>query len=439
MLDGASSSTTFLLFVPGLVVTLALYVWCALALGAVFAKSGGGRWMAWVPFLNIARLLSIAGISGWWVSIVLVPVLGGIALWVLMIVAAHRVNVAFGYGGGMTVLAALLFPIWATVLGFGPATWIGRQEGPRRSSRNTLVFEDLFADAAYEPSVRSTVAASAPAEPATRSAAAPPPAPRPVTSPFAPPVVDEATAEPEPGVLGDAGPSPSGAGSAPTAPIQVFAPAPSVRPVQTGATGLEFASEITDEVTGAVTGAPAPVSARSGPSRLTDDPVVPPVREAVEADDDGSEPSSDIEQDADAPVRAPAASAAAAFAADLPDDVEMTVLASRNRPRWTLATRTGEKFELLSTMVILGRHPAPDPGRSDAMLITLEDPTVSKTHARLELRGEQWFVTDLGSTNGVVVVSSRGVETELKPGVETLATERLLLGDLDLRLTRDIR
>lgn len=94
----------------------ALYVWTALALSAVFRKSGEEGWKAWVPVLNIVVLLELGGLSGWLVLLALVPIAGAFALWIVQVIACYRINVAFGHGAGMTVLAALLFPVWATVL-----------------------------------------------------------------------------------------------------------------------------------------------------------------------------------------------------------------------------------------------------------------------------------------------------------------------------------
>ena len=40
---------------------VALYVWTALALSAVFRKSGEQAWKAWVPILNQVVLLQLGG------------------------------------------------------------------------------------------------------------------------------------------------------------------------------------------------------------------------------------------------------------------------------------------------------------------------------------------------------------------------------------------
>jgi hypothetical protein len=88
-----------------------------------------------VPVLNVATVLGWGGFSPWLILIGLFPVLGPIALWVLVIISAHRINPGFGYGGGMTVLAAVLFVVWASILGFGPARWLGARAGGMSAHR----------------------------------------------------------------------------------------------------------------------------------------------------------------------------------------------------------------------------------------------------------------------------------------------------------------
>jgi pSer/pThr/pTyr-binding forkhead associated (FHA) protein len=59
----------------------------------------------------------------------------------------------------------------------------------------------------------------------------------------------------------------------------------------------------------------------------------------------------------------------------------------------------GERAELDQAPLLIGRGP-------DAA-IRLDDDYVSTRHARIAASGEQWFVEDLGSTNGTYVGSAR--------------------------------
>jgi len=66
---------------------------------------------------------------------------------------------------------------------------------------------------------------------------------------------------------------------------------------------------------------------------------------------------------------------------------------------------TGETVSLDDAPLLIGRG-------SDAA-IRLDDDYVSTRHARIASSGEQWFVEDLGSTNGTYVGSSRITQATL--------------------------
>lgn len=120
------------------------------------------------------------------------------------------------------------------------------------------------------------------------------------------------------------------------------------------------------------------------------------------------------------------------------DALDHTVVTRRKRIPWMLVPPAGAPVALTSGVVILGRRPGPDAAHPDAQLVAISDETrtVSKTHARLQLRGEVWYVTDLDSTNGVLFATLMGTEVEAPPGEEIEAGERFFLGDAEVRLTR---
>jgi pSer/pThr/pTyr-binding forkhead associated (FHA) protein len=103
------------------------------------------------------------------------------------------------------------------------------------------------------------------------------------------------------------------------------------------------------------------------------------------------------------------------------------VLLGRNPSR---AAHTAHTAQTLHTAQTPHTAPTPDPE-----LIALDDPTstVSKTHALLSPDGEALTVTDLHSTNGVLVAGTR-----VEPGAPTPVPDGadLLLGDLGVRLQR---
>ena len=58
---------------------------------------------------------------------------------------------------------------------------------------------------------------------------------------------------------------------------------------------------------------------------------------------------------------------------------------------WTRTDGTTVEFALDKPILIVGRDPFAD--------LPIDEPLVSRQHARLEQRADNWFVLDLGSTN----------------------------------------
>ena len=71
----------------------------------------------------------------------------------------------------------------------------------------------------------------------------------------------------------------------------------------------------------------------------------------------------------------------------------------------------GERADLTQAPILIGRG-------SDAA-IRLDDDYVSTRHARIAASGDQWFVEDLGSTNGTYIGSARITQ----PTTLTLGTQ----------------
>lgn len=81
----------------------------------------------------------------------------------------------------------------------------------------------------------------------------------------------------------------------------------------------------------------------------------------------------------------------------------------------------GTTFPLMRDHVV-GRMPDADEAvaRGDVGAVALDDPLISRLHARFVLRDWQVMVVDAGSTNGTYVLSStQSVWTRVKPGEET--------------------
>jgi hypothetical protein len=532
-----------------LLLVAGLYAWMALALSAVFRKSGIEPWKAWVPILNVVVLLQLAGLSPWLVLLAFIPIVN-IAFLVVFAIALYRVGAAFGFGVGMAVLGVLLFPVWASIVGWGSARWLGREAdagsrpgaGVRRSSPDAAGAPPLppFGEPVARPDETRPFAGPAPTHAPARGFTPPPyappmppapivPAPGASGSPshaaadradrFIPPMpsaqgrpsgdhsghapasgvagASRSDAEQEP--VGSAGPSLAGWTSSlvPARPRAASSTdgdgADDSEPGEVGrweGFALDRA-DLSDEVTGAFPGAPGPVSAvpthgpvaslppalasnlaprrtsaeifPAPPAATSEEIMRPPVSSVPAADHsgDGREPwaparspmsDADAFPEASGPVSAVAGapdagaprSARTSVSAfhtkpEIPDEqdvFEETIIARRKRSDWTLVPPTGAPVALSADVVILGRRPAGDPAFPGAQLVSIQDGTVSKTHARLRLRDDRWYVTDLDSTNGVLFATLMGTEVEAPPGEEVEAGDRFLLGDAEVRLKR---
>jgi hypothetical protein len=100
----------------------------------------------------------------------------------------------------------------------------------------------------------------------------------------------------------------------------------------------------------------------------------------------------------------------------------MVYSAARVRAEARQAER-GEKPASRALIVMDGKtfaidHPPAVVGRSRRCDIVVEDPNVSRRHCEFQLRGTDWYVADLGSTNGIAVNGKPVSSARLEPGDE---------------------
>ncbi|MBB6627902.1 FHA domain-containing protein [Nocardioides sp. KIGAM211] len=113
-------------------------------------------------------------------------------------------------------------------------------------------------------------------------------------------------------------------------------------------------------------------------------------------------------------ARVPEASRAAGRGSKPPKAAAKPPSKRRGSPTHVLVTEggnAGERAELDQAPILIGRG-------SDAA-IRLDDDYVSTRHARIAASGDQWFVEDLGSTNGTYIGSVRITQ----PTTLTLGTQ----------------
>lgn len=104
-----ASDGIFALFMTlGIMLVIALYVYYALAWQQIgrnqkYKKS----WLAWIPFANVSMILQMGRFHWAWVFLFLVPLLGWLAIWILLIIAQWRIYEKSSYPGWLS-LAGLL-------------------------------------------------------------------------------------------------------------------------------------------------------------------------------------------------------------------------------------------------------------------------------------------------------------------------------------------
>lgn len=539
----------------GLLIGIAVYVWYALALSRLFPRIDGEGWKGWVPVLNEAEILARGGVPAWSVVFYFIPLVQLYGLY-LKVVATHRINRRFGRGAGMTVLAILLPPVWATVLAWGAAPYPegdrldALQPGPRRTPQppaapardasgytipslaphgatptqgQGLVFPDYAAPSAAPTGMGSGASAAAVSDaPAASSAPVPAPAPAPAAASASGPASGASAwgAPPQPPSVIGAPPAPGAPPasfappaappsfaaqppafvapqSAPQSPAQPSVPQPAQPPTPPASAPPSPAVDSAHPTTGIMAAmggsspapAPAPAATASAlpapvepESALSASPVasaepearavrpVPPsfrgevadsaqpqaptIRPVPTADappaaaaESVSAPAPVDAPPADAPPTAPADALLGGLTPDVDrtvvtprptdDDLDATVVVARRRGvRRSLVLDDGRTFALSGASVVIGRNPIGDPGEQ-RLAISDTTRTLSKTHARLVVHEDEWRLTDLHATNGVVVVGDDGTETLLDPGESVIGNGRFILGEVGMHVVAE--
>ncbi|THE07363.1 FHA domain-containing protein [Microbacterium oleivorans] len=399
---GVAALSLITVFVQ-LILLAAVYVWTAMALAAVFRKTDRPAGRAWVPVLNLWTLFELAGMKGWWAAVL---VGGGILTTIVASVTGalfvqSAQNAAFGGGGdasaallAATIVPLLLFLAFAagaiilTARMMGPLTR-GFGRGGGFIVLGTLLLP-VWASIIGWGSARwqGVPRGGLPPTPFAAEAVAPESSTIPAdTTSFAPPSsAPFAAPAPFPNVAPFS--SPAAAPTPAPAPAPFPAPAPAASPVAAWS--------------------PPPVA-----------PVAPVAPAAAPA----------------APAAPPAVAPAPAASAPAPEPEvdEHTMLAAHRRPSASLHLPTGQTVALSADAAVLGRNPVPPSDAPDAQPIAIDDATrtVSKTHALLRRTDEGWTITDLSSTNGVIVGDG---DDEIAVGTPAPLTGRFLLGDAELTL-----
>ena len=110
------------------ILMLAISVFAIVCMWKVFEKAGKPGWKAIVPFLNLYTLFEITWGNGWYfllMFLAIIPIVGSVAVFVIIIMTYVKLAKAFGKSGGFAVGLIFLGLIFMGVLAFDSSTYLG--------------------------------------------------------------------------------------------------------------------------------------------------------------------------------------------------------------------------------------------------------------------------------------------------------------------------
>lgn len=122
--DAAASA----IFIPILIISLASMVFGIIVMWKLFDKAGKPGWAAIVPFYNLYVYFEITWGNGWLfllIFLAIIPIVGSIAVLVIMIITMVKLAKAFGKSGGFAVGLVFLTLIFEAILAFGDSKYVG--------------------------------------------------------------------------------------------------------------------------------------------------------------------------------------------------------------------------------------------------------------------------------------------------------------------------
>lgn len=115
--------TLGILFIFALLIALYFYTsiaWRDIARKLKYKKS----WLAWIPIANISMMLQLGGFAWGWVFLILIPILGWAALFVLIVISTWRIFEKKKYPGWWSL--SMVIPKVGAILYFiaiGVVAW----------------------------------------------------------------------------------------------------------------------------------------------------------------------------------------------------------------------------------------------------------------------------------------------------------------------------
>ncbi|HOE70728.1 MAG TPA: DUF5684 domain-containing protein [Brevefilum sp.] len=100
-------------FVLGILILVAMW--------KVYTKAGKPGWAILIPIYNLFVLLEIVGRPGWWLILLLIPIVNLVVIFIISFDLARSFGKGTGFGLGLVFLNV----IFMMILGFGKARYIG--------------------------------------------------------------------------------------------------------------------------------------------------------------------------------------------------------------------------------------------------------------------------------------------------------------------------
>lgn len=106
-----------------LLVLLAIAAIMTIASWKIYTKAGKPGWASLIPIYSQYVLFEMVGMKGWYILLGFIPVVGGIILSVLAIMANIKLAACFEKDTGFAVGLILLPIVFMPILGFGASTY----------------------------------------------------------------------------------------------------------------------------------------------------------------------------------------------------------------------------------------------------------------------------------------------------------------------------
>lgn len=115
------------LLVFAIIIFLAIYIYVALALQTIGKKlKYKHSWLAWIPIANYAMILELGKFHWAWVFLILIPILGWLALIVLIFISMWRIFEKRKYSGWLSLVPLLsVIPVVGFLAGIAYLIIIG--------------------------------------------------------------------------------------------------------------------------------------------------------------------------------------------------------------------------------------------------------------------------------------------------------------------------